>query len=303
MPLEADQIVDRRRLKRSLTFWRVLAVVALVAVALAFTLRLNGLKGGSHVARLTIEGVILDDQARDQALNELAENSDAKALIVRINSPGGTVVGGEALYHSLRNVAAKKPVIAVMGSTATSAGYMTALGADHIVARPGSVTGSIGVLLQTADVTGLLEKLGIKPETIKSRPLKAQPNPLEPLSDEAREATRAVVLDMFEMFVAMVEERRQMTHEKVLKLSDGRIFTGRQALANGLVDTLGGEPKARQWLAETHKISESLPVRNVEVKHEDSIWRDFIGGIFGKTLFPERLRLDGLISLWHPDLL
>lgn len=301
MSLEADQIVDRRRLKRTLTFWRILAVVALVAAALAVAGRVQGLKRGNHVARLVVEGLIFDDRARDQALLDLAADSDAKALIVSIDSPGGTIVGGEALYYSLRNVADSKPVVAVMGSTATSAGYMTALGADHIVARSGTVTGSIGVLIQTADITGLLDKLGIKPETIKSRPLKAQPNPLEPLSEEAREATRAVVLDLFEMFVEMVAERRDMPRDKVLALADGRVFSGRQALSNGLVDALGGESKARQWLAETHEIPESLPVRNIEVVHEDGVWRDFIGGLLGKTLFSERLRLDGVISLWHPD--
>lgn len=301
MSLEADQIIDRRRLKRSLTVWRVLAVVTLVAAVLAAVGRFDGFQRGSHVARLTIDGVILDDPARDLALGHLADDGNAKALIVRIDSPGGTVVGGEALYHSLRDVAGSKPVVAVMGSAATSAGYMSALGADHIVARSGSVTGSIGVLLQTADITGLLDKLGIKPETIKSGPLKAQPNPLEPFSEEAREATQEVVQDIFEMFVDMVAERRGMPREKVLELADGRIFSGRQALANGLVDALGGETKARQWLAETHQIPESLPVRNVKIEHEGQIWRDLLGGLFGKTLFPERLRLDGLISVWHPD--
>ena len=212
------------------------------------------------------------------------------------------MVGGEALYAGLRAVAGKKPVVAVMGGTATSAAYMTALGADHILARAGSVTGSIGVILQTADITGLLEKLGVKPVIIKSRPLKAQPNPLEPLTPEGREAAKVVVLDLFELFVDMVEERRNLPRDKVLALADGRIFTGRQAVANGLVDALGGEADARRWLAETHAIATSLPVKDVEIEHEGALWRDLIGGLLGKVLFSERLRLDGPISLWHPSL-
>ncbi|MCH7487886.1 MAG: S49 family peptidase, partial [Proteobacteria bacterium] len=185
---------------------------------------------------------------------------------------------------------------------ATSAGYMTALGADHIIASPGSLTGSIGILLQTADITGLLEKLGIKAETIKSSPLKAQPNPLEPFTPEAREAVRSVVLDLYDMFVDMVSERRSIPREKVLGLADGRVFTGRQALSNGLIDALGSESEARDWLAETHKILRSLPVKDLKIVHEGEPWRDLLGSVVGKALLSERLRLDGLISLWQPVL-
>ncbi len=300
MSLDADQALDRRRLKRRLTFWRIAAVVAVVVAVVAAVGRVG--VGENHVARLVVGGIILDDPWRDDALAGIAEDDNAKALIVRIDSPGGTMVGGEALYTSLRAVAGKKPVVAVMGGTATSAAYMTALGADHILARAGSVTGSIGVIMQTADITGLLEKLGVKPETIKSRPLKAQPNPLEPLTPKAREAARFVVLDLFEMFVDMVQQRRNLPRDEVLALADGRVFTGRQAVANGLVDALGGESDARRWLAETHAIATSLPVRDVEIEHEGALWRDLITGFVGKVLFSERLRLDGPISVWHPSL-
>ena len=300
MALDADHILERRRYKRRLAFWRVAAVVALVAAVAATVGRIEG--GGDYVSRLDVDGLIFDDRDRARALAELTRDDGALALIVRIDSPGGTVVGGEALYRNLRAVAEKKPVVAVMGGTATSAGYMAAIGADHIVASPGSLTGSIGVLLQTADITGLLEKLGIKAETVKSGPLKAQPNPLEPFTPEAREAIRSVVLDLYSMFVDMVSERRSMPREKVLGLADGRVFTGRQALSNGLIDALGSESEARDWLAETHKIPRTLPIKDLKIVHEGEPWRDLIGSVLGITLLSERLRLDGLISLWQPDL-
>ncbi|MFQ5619675.1 MAG: signal peptide peptidase SppA [Rhodospirillales bacterium] len=300
MSLDADQAIDRRRLKRRLTVWRIAAIVAVVVAVVAAVGRFG--VGANHVARLVVGGIIIDDPWRDDALAGIAEDDNAKALIVRIDSPGGTMVGGEALYTGLRAVAGRKPVVAVMGGTATSAAYMTALGADRILARAGSVTGSIGVIVQTADITGLLEKLGVKPEAIKSRPLKAQPSPLEPLTPKGREAARVVVLDLFELFVDMVEERRSLPRDTVLALADGRVFTGRQALANGLIDALGGEADARRWLAETHAIATSLPVKDVEIEHEGALWRDLIGGLAGKVLFSERLRLDGPISLWHPSL-
>ena len=300
MSLDADYIVDRRRLKRRLLFWRLFAVLSLTAVAVVTALRFEKPEFGDYVARLTVSGIIVEDVDRDEALKALADDTDVRALIVRINSPGGTVVGGENLYRSLRAVAAKKRVVAVMGTTATSAAYMTAIAADHIVAREGSVTGSIGVLMQTANITGLLAKLGIEPDTIKSGPLKAQPNPFEPTSPAARKAVQDVVMDMHAMFVDLVAERREMARPAALQLADGRIYSGRQALAAGLIDTLGGEEQARKWLADSDEVSSDLPVHDVEIHREDGHWRNLFNGVIGKTLFSERLRLDGLISLWHP---
>ncbi len=193
-------------------------------------------------------------------------------------------------------------MVALMGTTATSAAYMTALGSDHIIARSSTLTGSIGVILQTADLTGLLDKIGIKSVVVKSGPLKAQPNPLEKFSPAARKATEAIIADYFDRFVTLVAERRPLSREQVLKLADGRVFSGRQAKKAGLVDSLGAEPEARKWLSETHKIAESLPIKEVEIKHEDEPWRDLFDSMIGKVMFSERLSLDGVIALWHPDL-
>ena len=302
MSLDADYVVERRRLKRRLTFWRVLGVVALVAAVVAAAGRFDLRRQQDHVAQIAIAGLILDDPARDEALKEVADDDKVKALLVKINTPGGTYVGGEALYESLRQVGEKKPVVAIMGTTATSAGYMSALGSDHIVARSSTLTGSIGVILQTADVTGLLDKIGIKSVVVKSGPLKAQPNPLEKFLPAARKATEAIIADYFDMFVTLVAERRSLSREQVLKLADGRVFSGRQAKKAGLVDALGAEPEARKWLSETHKIADSLPVKEVKVKHEDELWRDLFDSMIGKVMFSERLSLDGVIALWHPDL-
>jgi protease-4 len=285
-----------------LTFWRVLGVVALVAAVVAAAGRFDLRRQQDHVAQIAIGGLILDDPARDEAMKEVADDDKVKALLVKIDSPGGTYVGGEALYESLRQVGEKKPVVAIMGTTATSAGYMSALGSDHIVARSSTLTGSIGVILQTADVTGLLDKIGIKSVVVKSGPLKAQPNPLEKFLPAARKATEAIIADYFDMFVTLVAERRSLSREQVLKLADGRVFSGRQAKKAGLVDALGAEPEARKWLSETHKIADSLPVKEVKVKHEDEPWRDLFDSMIGKVMFSERLSLDGVIALWHPDL-
>ncbi|MEE9139531.1 MAG: signal peptide peptidase SppA [Alphaproteobacteria bacterium] len=301
MSIDADIQLDRRRLKRRLHLWRALAIVALVAAAVLLLGREGLLPRGDHIARLTVSGLILDDRDRSELLAETASDPNVQALIVHVNSPGGTVVGGETLYHDLRRVAENKPVVAVMREVAASAGYMIALGTDRIFAQKGSITGSIGVLLQATDLTGMLEKLGITTEAVKSGPLKAVPSPLEPLTAEGREAAMVVVQDMFDMFVGLVIERRHMTREQALRLSDGRVYTGRQAASNGLIDEIGGEGEALAWLAAVHEIDETLPVYEIEVEREELIWDRILSAVAGKTPFSERVTLDGLISLWHPD--
>ncbi len=299
---DVDQLLDRRRLKRRLAAWRLVAVLAIVAFGMALVGHyFDGLRE-RHVARLDVVGLIVDDPDLLDALDEIENDDDAEALIVRIDSPGGTTVGGEALHDALRRVAKKKPVVAVIGTVGASAGYLTAIAAHHIVARESSITGSIGVILQTADLTGLLEKLGIKPESIKSGALKATPSPLEPLTDEARAVTQAIVDDAHRWFVRLVAEDRGLTGEEADRLADGRIYTGRQALANKLIDAIGGEREARQWLEDQREIPASLPVVDVIYWDEEVEILDWLEGLAGKTFLSERLTLDGLVSVWHPEL-
>jgi protease IV len=300
MPLQADHLVDRRRLKRRLAAWRLVTVAAIIAVVI-LALERVGVLGRDYVARLDIEGIITEDFDRDEALAAIADDRRAKALIVRINSPGGTVVGGEALYRRLRLVSEAKPVVAVMGEVATSAGYLIALGTDHIIGRQGTITGSIGVILQTANITGLLDSLGIKTEAIRSAPLKARPSPLEEMNPEVRVAVERVVQDMYAMFVGIVQERRNLSEEQVRNVSDGRIFTGRQAIENGLIDGIGSEIDARAWLADVHGIDRRLAVRELE-DDGTALWvRRRVASVLGKSLLSETLRLDGLVSVWHPQ--
>jgi protease-4 len=305
IPPDPDSLVDRRRLKRQISAWRVLAIVAALGAIAAAGARFGLLEGHDHVAVLRLSGIIVDDYDRTRAIAAVAEDASAKALLLRIDSPGGTVVGGEGLFRQIRAVAAKKPVVAVLGEVAASGGYMVALAADHIVAREGTITGSIGVILQTTDVTGMLAKLGIQAEAIKSGPLKAVPSPLEKLTDEARAATRRLIEDMHDMFIGMVADRRGLPRLRVVELADGRVYTGRQARAAGLVDQLGGESDAREWLA-GRGVARSLPARRSEIEREDEFWRRMVqtavSAVTGKTYLSERLTLDGLLAVWHPEI-
>lgn len=303
LPPDPDAIVDRRRLKRQITLWRILAILLALAAIGAVGGRFGFFMNRDRVAVLDVDGIISTDNDRARALRKLATEAHVKALLVRIDSPGGTVVGGETLFDQLRAVAAHKPVVAVMGDMAASGGYMVALAADHIIAHDATITGSIGVILQTADVTGLLNKLGIQPEAIKSAPLKAVPSPFEKLTPEGLAATQNVVNDVYAMFQQMVVERRKLPADTVHRLADGRVFTGREAVANGLIDQLGGEPEARAWLA-SKGVPESLPLRKVDIERPGDFWGDVAHSmalaLTGKTYLSERLTLDGLVALWHP---
>ncbi len=299
MALDADHLLDRRRLKRRLTLWRALAIIgALALIAVLFADRLSGYVAGPHVARLAIHGLIIDDRERIAALRRLAEDNRARALIIRLDSPGGTTQGAEELYLALREVAERKPVVAVIGAFGASAAYLAALAADHIVARTTSLTGSIGVLVETAEFSGLLDSFGITTDTVKSGALKSEPSPLRPMSEEGRAVLAAVVEDSYQWFVALVAERRHLDRADALALADGRIFTGRQALAAGLLDALGGEAEARDWLAETSGVSLGIPTRDIAIERREGLWRLLRSA--GKTLLSERLTLDGLVSVWQP---
>ncbi len=297
--MDADAILDRRRLKRRLILWRLLAAFAVMAL-IAVGVGKFAIPGDRHVARLSIDGFISEDRQRGDAIENLIDEDDVEAVIVRINSPGGTTTGSEQIYHSLRRVAAEKPVVAVIGTIGTSGGYIVAVAADHIIARETSLTGSIGVLFQTAEFTGLLEKLGIKPFTLKSSPLKGQPSPLEPVSEAARESLKILLKDSFDWFSGLVRDRRNLDSATLAAATDGRVFSGRQAIKLRLIDGLGGEMAARRWLRESHDISEDLPVRNVRWGENAGLIARTLDTLGGKLFKNERLTLDGLLSVWQP---
>lgn len=307
MSLNADLLLDRRRLKRRLSLWRAAAI--LVGAALAF-LFFAGLPEdptgmlpttGQHVARLEVEGFISDDRAQQEALARAGRDARVRAVLVSIDSSGGSVAGGEALHDALTRIAERKPVVAVMRGTAASAGYMVALPAQRIFAREATVTGSIGVILQSFDASELLATLGLRSENVASGPFKDQPSPFRPLSEEGRAELRRVVTDLHAQFVGMVAAGRRMPEDRVRELADGRIFTGREALRLGLVDEMGGEAEARAWLGRTHGVPESLPVRDIETRSfTERTFGAALGGV-ARILIHEWLGVDRLRALWQPS--
>jgi protease IV len=323
MSLDADTIVDRRRLRRKLTFWRVCAVLLVILTALSVAAALT--PPGSrllaappnYIARVTITGLIRNDRERVEALDRLAK-SGVKAVIVHVDSPGGTTVGSEQLHDALRRVVAAKPTVMVVDGLAASGAYIAAIAGDHIIAQDTSLVGSIGVLFQLPNVSDLLKTIGVKVEEIKSSPLKAAPNGFEPTSPEARAAIESIVRDSYDWFRNLVKDRRHFDDAGLERVADGRVFTGRQAVELKLVDQLGDEQAAIAWLAKEKGIDPKLKVRDWRL---DSRLGDLgflhliasrlmermgLGALatrldeLGTVQAVERLNLDGLLALWHP---
>lgn len=265
MPIAIEELLDIRRLRRKVSLWR-LSTFAVLAVAVISLLADAGVfswlnpKNQNHIARVSISGFISDDRDFLKMLHKLGKNPKVKAVILSISSPGGTTVGGEAVYEAVRKISKKKPVVTSVGTLAASAGYMVAAGSDYIVARRSSMVGSIGVILQYPDTSALLEKLGVKVNAIKSTPLKAEPSPFHPTTPEAREMMNKVIQDSYRWFVNLVSERRKLDATKMKTLADGSVFTGSQGLANGLVDAIGDEETAKQWLVDKKSIKANLKV-------------------------------------------
>jgi protease-4 len=308
-------------MRRKLSFWRVaaivLSVIAIAAAALAGN-RTYQFGVRPYIARLTISGLIRGDQYRTEQLDRLARSTLARAVILHVDSPGGTTAGSEQLFNALSRVREKKPLVVVVDSLAASGGYITALAGDHIVAQQTSLLGSVGVLFQYPNVADLLSKLGVKVESVKSTPLKAAPDGFEPTSPEARAALDSIIQDSYAWFKTLVQNRRHLTDSQLQTAADGRVFTGHQAVDLKLIDELGDERNALSWLGKEKNVDTNLPVRDYDLRSRFSdlpflhaAARALLDAA-GLTMLAQhleilntadtvgRFNLDGLLALWHP---
>lgn len=315
MAFEADHLIERQRLKRKLTIWRVLAIVAVLIAVIGVGLMAAVdspmlQRQGAHIAKVRIDGVIVGEQRKLDLLRRLGESEAVKGVVLSINSPGGATSGGEALYEALVKLGKKKPVVASMDGVAASAGYMVALPAERIFARRSTITGSIGVIFQYTDLTGLMETVGVRMRSVKSAPLKAEPNPFSEYSPEAEAMIAHMISDSYDWFVDLVAEHRPFDGEAARILADGRVVTGGQAVDLKLVDELGGPDAAKDWLVKKHELGASLEL--IEWKpaplQEDfpfAMALNFVsnwlpGGIIERFAARKQIhQLDGLVSVWQ----
>jgi protease-4 len=321
MALDPEIIADRSRLRRKLSFWRVAAILSLIIAVV-----IGGLvaTGGStsigtarpQIARIAVGGFIAGDQRMTDLFRRVSETPSVAGVVISINSPGGTTTGSEELFRGIRALAEKKPTVAFVDGTAASGAYITALATDRIVARETSLVGSIGVLFQYPHLSGLLDKLGVNVEEVKSAPLKAEPSPFHPTSPEARAALQSVVDETYTWFKNLVADRRKMSPQELAAVSDGRVFSARQGIGLKLVDELGAERDAIAWMEKTRGVTANLPVRDWKPRGSAgfTLWTAaaFGADLVGFDQFAAALRnagttasagkLDGLLAIWQPQL-
>lgn len=311
-PPPPEYLAERRLLTRKLSFWRIAGIGALIVAVAVAGWRMAGdvSHAGPHIARLTITGVIKDDRDLLKLVRDVTASS-ASAAILSIDSPGGTTTGAEALYEELRRLAEKKPTVAVVNGAAASGAYIAALAADGIVARGNSMVGSIGVIMQMPNASKLMETVGVKMEEIKSSPLKAAPNPFEPVTPEARAAVSAMIADSFDWFKGLVKERRKLDDAGLARVADGRVFTGRQGVELKLVDRIGGEREAIAWLQAEKGVAKGLTVRDWKKSRKLETYGVLgslaeaagLSGLAAIFATAERAAeaglLDGLVAIWQ----
>lgn len=263
-----------------------IGAVFLIIIALSFALAYafgSGLGRGDKVAVVKLEGVITDSAEIDKQFQDLEERDDVKGVVIRINSPGGAVGPSQEIYSGIKRLRKKKKVVASMGAIAASGGYYASVAAEKIVANPGTITGSIGVIVEFIDAEDLLAKIGLKGYVVKSGKYKDTGSPFRKMETEEKELLQGVISDVNGQFIKAVAEGRNMKVEDVAAVADGRIFSGSQAKGKGLVDSLGDLTDAIDLCAQMAGIKGKPTVIYTERK-AFSLWKTVMGDALSKNL-------------------
>ena len=283
--MKNDNFLVIQDFRKRITIWRIIAFVCLVSVIfLATTNIFNTDKikkfNNKYVARVSIKNIISSTSFLESKLKGL-EKDEVVAIILDIDSPGGEVVSSERLYSFFRNLAKKKPVVSVIKGLGTSGAYMVAMASDYIISRNTSTVGSIGVVLETEEITELADKIGIKFTNFKSSPLKASPNMFEKITPDVEMVTNQLIDDIYDYFLSIFIERRNIKAIEAQEIANGQVYTGRQALEFGLVDKIGGEEEAIEYLKDNNINMDDVKIYDYDIKKygnsfASSIKREFI---------------------------
>jgi protease IV len=259
---------------------------------------------GDHVGVVTVEGVLRDSQDIVRQVEEFSRDEGIKAVVVRIDSPGGGVTPSQEIYESLVELKTKKRIVVSMGSVAASGGYLIACAADKIVANPGTITGSISAIMHFANAEELLKKIGLKSSTVKSGKFKDIGSPTRPMTPEEKALIQALVDDTYDQLLDVIARDRKIPKEALRKIADGRIFTGRQARKLGLVDDLGGMDYAVRLAGKISGIK-GKPEVAYPTKKKSTLWelilQQTISTLVGELRKEETRFHQGFYYLYEPS--
>ena len=290
-----EQFYTRRQsiIKRLLII--VIVILLIVTASLQFQQKEN------FIAKITVEGIIKDRNDILEQLKDLDNDQNVRGLITIINSPGGTYVGSKEIHESIKKLSKKIPTVAYMREMATSGGYLVSLSSDRIFGNEGTITGSIGVILQTADISQLLGKLGINPVIIKSGDLKAVPNPAEEIDEKKLNYLKDIIKKMQTEFLNLVKKSRDISSSTLDLVSDGRIVTGKQAKDLKLIDAVGTENDAISWLKKEAGLDDKVKVKDLSVQSEITELLNF-SFLKKKINYLNQNFYNGFIAIWTPGI-
>jgi len=276
-------------------------LIIVIVIMLIVTASLQFQQKENFIAKITVEGIIKDRNDILEQLKDLDNDQNVKGLITIINSPGGTYVGSKEIHESIKNLSKKIPTVAYMREMATSGGYLVSLSSDRIFGNEGTITGSIGVILQTADISQLLGKLGINPVIIKSGDLKAVPNPAEEIDEKKLNYLKDVIKKMQTEFLNLVKKSRDISSSTLDLVSDGRIVTGKQAKDLKLIDAVGTENDAISWLKKEAGLDDKVKVKDLSVQSEITELLNF-SFLKKKINYLNQNFYNGFIAIWTPGI-
>ena len=280
--------------------WRGVLISIILATAIyLFSNVTNFSSNFSHIARININGIIFDNSKLVEIIDNLAKNENVKSVLVKINSPGGTVVGSESLYVAINSLSQKKPVISLMGEIATSGGYIVALASNYILARQNTLTGSIGVIVENQNFSELSEKIGVNKDNTKSGKIKGGQNPLSPFDPLVKINNQKLVNYSFDWFISIIKKNRNINQSVLELVSDGRTLTGGMALDLGLIDGIGTEKEALKYLETNYPDFKGLPIIDIETPSKKFFLNEIINRISIDSLkfVPEYTNSLKLLSL------
>lgn len=283
--MNSDTFIVIQDLKKKLLSWRVITFLSITILILVLgrsgmkKIKKTNTNDKTTIARVAIKDIITRESYSNQKLKDL-EKDNIVAVILDIDSPGGEVTASETLYEFFKKLTEKKPVVSVINSTGTSGSYMVAMSSNYIIACNTSIIGSIGVLIQSYEVTEMTDKIGIKFINIKSSPLKATPNPYEKLTEDAEVAVRYSMNDIYDYFLSIFIESRNIDHSKALEIGNGQTYTGRQALKIGLIDKIGNENDAIKYLKSKNIDTDNIKITDYNIKETKNRIIDNFKGFF-----------------------
>ncbi len=264
--MKPNDFLDHFYSKRQSTIKRLLIITIVTLLLVTTSLQFH--KKENFIAKITVEGIIKDRNDILEQLKSLDNDANVKGLITVINSPGGTYVGSKEIHESIKNLSKKIPTVAYMREMATSGGYLVSLSSDRIFGNEATITGSIGVILQTANISQLLDKLGINPVIIKSGDLKAVPNPTEEIDEKKLNYLKDIIQKMQIEFLNLVKKSRDISSSTIELVSDGRIVTGKQAKDLKLIDEVGTENDALLWLKKEAGLDDDVRVKDLSIQSD-----------------------------------